>query len=120
MPAPISDNSGACSKSWTSWPALRRQQAAVSPPIPAPAIAILLAIVPAHTQNSGSFLKRLREVPLGNTARLPQFRTVGKVPTQPGAAMPVQFLDLGPGQAWHVTFHAIADCFLRICKVTIA
>src|SRR4029079_16148525 len=57
---------------------------------------------------------------LGNTARLPQFRTMGKVPTQPRAAIPVQFLDLGPGQAWHVTFHTIADCLLRICKMAIA
>jgi len=49
-----------------------------------------------------------------------EFRAVGKLPTQPGAAMPVQFLDLGPGQAWHVTFHTIADCLLRICKMAIA
>jgi hypothetical protein len=53
MPAPISDNASACSNSSTSWPPLRRQQAAVRPPIPAPAIAIFLAIEP-HS-GSGSF-----------------------------------------------------------------
>ena len=61
-----------------------------------------------------------RQAPSGDTPHLAQSRAISDASRQPGSPMPVEYLDLGPGQAWHVAFDAIADGFLCVCEMTIA